>query len=178
MTAYWCLPCSLTHFRRNMNISSISYFSKSTEINTKYSALWDTLGMMLFTRNHIKLKLKKKSIGRSAEKFDLIWLSYRLVKAESRTLHCRFRVYASFRLTSYLSKLFTALIWHFIKISLNKMCWLLRGKVGYSTSRELRMQRFYLKFSHILHVTHLHFQFFYWWALKINQSLEIAFPSW
>ena len=30
------------------------------------------------------------------------------------------------------------------------------------TNRGLRMQRFYLKFTEILHVTHLHFPFFYW----------------
>ena len=39
---------------RNMNISSIFYFSKSTSINTQYSSLWDTLKMMLFTKYLIK----------------------------------------------------------------------------------------------------------------------------
>ena len=39
---------SLTYFWRNMNISSTSYFSKSTSKNTQYSSLWDTLKMMLF----------------------------------------------------------------------------------------------------------------------------------
>ena len=35
---------------RNMNISSIFYFSKLTSINTQYSSVWDTLKMMLFTK--------------------------------------------------------------------------------------------------------------------------------
>ena len=44
--------------------------------------------------------------------------------------------------------------------------------------RELRIQRFYLIFSDILHVTHLHFPFLYWWAFKVNQRLKIISPFW
>ena len=43
MTACWVPHYTSTHFWRNMNISSILYFSKSTSINTQYSSLWDTL---------------------------------------------------------------------------------------------------------------------------------------
>ena len=43
-------------------------------------------------------------------------------------------------------------------------------------SHELRMQRFYVTFSDILHVTHLNFPFFYLWAFKINQRLIIVSP--
>ena len=56
MTACWVLRSRLTYFWRNMNISSIFYFSKSTSINTQYNSLWDTLKMMLFTRYLIKWK--------------------------------------------------------------------------------------------------------------------------
>ena len=56
----WMLiPYSLTYSWRNMNILnifSIFCFSKSTSINTQYSGLCDTLGMMLFTKDHIKWK--------------------------------------------------------------------------------------------------------------------------
>ena len=48
-TACRVLRSRLTYFWRNMNISSIFYFSKSTSINTQYSSLWDTLKLMLFT---------------------------------------------------------------------------------------------------------------------------------
>ena len=54
MTACWVLHSRLIYFWRNMNISSIFYFSKSTSINTQYSSLWDTLEMMLFTKYLIK----------------------------------------------------------------------------------------------------------------------------
>ena len=60
MTACWVLLSRLAYFWRNMNISSIFYFSKSTSINTQYSSLWDTLKMMLFT----KYLIKGKRIGR------------------------------------------------------------------------------------------------------------------
>ena len=56
MTACWVLPSRFTYFWRNLNISGIFYFSKSTSINTYYSSLWDTLKMMLFTKNLIKWK--------------------------------------------------------------------------------------------------------------------------
>ena len=65
MTACWVLPSRLIYFWRNMNISSIFYFSKSTSINTQYSSLWDTLKMMLFT----KYLTKWKCIGRITWKF-------------------------------------------------------------------------------------------------------------
>ena len=65
MTACWVLRSRLTYFWRNMNISSIFYFSKSTSINTQYSSLWDTLKMMLFT----KYLIKWKRIGRISWKF-------------------------------------------------------------------------------------------------------------
>ena len=55
----------LTYFWRNMNISSIFYFSKSTSINTQYSSLWDTLKMMLFTKYFIKWNC----VGRISWKF-------------------------------------------------------------------------------------------------------------
>ena len=57
--------CRLIYFWRNMSISSIFYFSKSTSINTQYSSLWDTLEMMLFT----KYFLKWKCIGRISWNF-------------------------------------------------------------------------------------------------------------
>ena len=56
MTACRLLRSRLTYFWRNMNISSIFYFSKSTSINTQYSSLWGTLKMMLFTKHLIKWK--------------------------------------------------------------------------------------------------------------------------
>ena len=37
-------------------VSSIFYFSKSTSINTQHSSLWDTMQMMLFTKDLIKWK--------------------------------------------------------------------------------------------------------------------------
>ena len=55
----------LTYFWRNMNISCIFSFSKSTSINTQYRSLWDTLKMMLFT----KYLIKWKRIGRISCKF-------------------------------------------------------------------------------------------------------------
>ena len=60
MTACWVLHSWLIYFWRNMNISGIFYFSKSTSINKQYSSLWDTLKMMLFT----KYLIKWKCIGR------------------------------------------------------------------------------------------------------------------
>ena len=66
MTTCWVLCSTLTYFIwRNMNISSISYFWKSTLINTQYSSLCDTLKMMLF----IKYIIKWKCIGRMNWKF-------------------------------------------------------------------------------------------------------------
>ena len=56
MTACRVLRSRLIYFLRNMNISSIFYFSKSTSKNTQYSSLWDTLEMMLFTKYFIKWK--------------------------------------------------------------------------------------------------------------------------
>ena len=56
MTACWVSCSRLTNFQRNMNISTIFYFSKSTSINTQYSSLWDILMMMLFTKYPIKWK--------------------------------------------------------------------------------------------------------------------------
>ena len=60
MNACWVLRSRPIYFWRNMNISSIFYFSKSTSVNTQYSSLWDTLKMMLFT----KYLIKWKRIGR------------------------------------------------------------------------------------------------------------------
>ena len=65
VTACWVLHSKLTYFWRNMNISSIFYFSKSASINTQYSSLWDTLKVMLFT----KYLIKWKRIGRISWKF-------------------------------------------------------------------------------------------------------------
>ena len=59
------LRSRLTYFWRNINISSIFYFSKSTSINTQYSSLWGTLKMMLFT----KYLIKWKRIGRISWNF-------------------------------------------------------------------------------------------------------------
>ena len=67
MIACWVLRSRLTYFWRNMNISSIFYFSKSTSINTQYSSLWDTLKMMLFT----KYLIKWKASAESAENFGI-----------------------------------------------------------------------------------------------------------
>ena len=72
MTEYWVLCSTLTYFWRNMNISSIFYFSKSSSINTQYSSLWDTLKMMLFT---IYL-ITRKRIGRISWKFRY-WFNLR-----------------------------------------------------------------------------------------------------
>ena len=65
MTACWILHSSLIYFWRNMHISSIFYFSKSTSINIQYSSLWDTLKMMLF----IKYIIKWKHFSRISWKF-------------------------------------------------------------------------------------------------------------
>ena len=70
MTACWVLCSRLIYFWRNMNISSILFFSKSTSINTQYSNLWVTLKMMLFT----KYPIKWKRIGRIGWKFRY-WFS-------------------------------------------------------------------------------------------------------
>ena len=56
MIACWVWRSRLIYFRRNMNISSILYFSKSTSINAQYSSLWDTLQIMLFTK-YLKMKM-------------------------------------------------------------------------------------------------------------------------
>ena len=66
MTACWVLRSRLTYFWRNMSISSIFHFSKSTSINTLYSSLWHTLKMMLFT----KCLTKWKCIGRISWEFQ------------------------------------------------------------------------------------------------------------
>ena len=58
MTACRILHSSLIYFWRNMHISSIFYFSKSTSKNTQYSSLWDTLKMMLFSIYKILNKMK------------------------------------------------------------------------------------------------------------------------
>ena len=52
----WVLSSNCTYFWWNMNITSIFYFSKSTSLNTQHSGLWNTLGMMLFTKDLIKWK--------------------------------------------------------------------------------------------------------------------------
>ena len=65
MTACWVLRSRLTYFWRNMSISSIFHFSKSTSINTLYSSPWHTLKMMLFTKCLTKLKC----IGRISWEF-------------------------------------------------------------------------------------------------------------
>ena len=65
MTACWVSCSILVYFLRNINISSIFYFSKLTSINTRYSSLWDTLEMMLFT----KYLIKWTRIGRLSWKF-------------------------------------------------------------------------------------------------------------
>ena len=65
MTACWASRSRLTYLWRNMNISTIFYFSKSLSINTQNSSLWDTLKMMLFTKYFIKWK----RIGRISWKF-------------------------------------------------------------------------------------------------------------
>ena len=64
-TACQVLRSRLTYFWRNMNISNVFYFSKSTSINTQYSSLWGTLKMMLFT----KYLIKWKRIGRNSWNF-------------------------------------------------------------------------------------------------------------
>ena len=65
MTTCWVLGSRLIYLWRNMHISSIFYFSKSTSINTQHSSLWNTLKIMLFT----KYLLKLKPIGRISWKF-------------------------------------------------------------------------------------------------------------
>ena len=74
MTAYWVLHSRLIYFLRNMNISSIFYFPKSTSINTQYSSLWDTLKMLLLT----KYLIKWKCIGRISWKF-WYWFNFKIV---------------------------------------------------------------------------------------------------
>ena len=68
MTACWILHSSLIYFWRNMHISSIFYFSKSTSINTQYSSLWDTLKMMLFS---IKILNKMKMLWQNQLKISV-----------------------------------------------------------------------------------------------------------
>ena len=72
MTACRVLRSRLTYFLRNMNISSIFYFPKSTSINTQYSRLWGTLKMMLFT----KYLIKWKRIGRISWNFRF-WFDFK-----------------------------------------------------------------------------------------------------
>ena len=71
-TACQVLHSRLTYFWRNMDISSIFYFSKSTSINTQYSSLWGTLGMMLFT----KYLIKWKRIGKISWNFRY-WFNFK-----------------------------------------------------------------------------------------------------
>ena len=66
MIARRVLQSTLIYFGRNVNISSIFYFSKSTSINTQHSSLLDTQKMMLFT----KYLIKWKRIGRISWKFQ------------------------------------------------------------------------------------------------------------
>ena len=56
VTACCVLHSRLTYFWKNMNISSIFYFSKSTSTNTQCRSQWDTLKMMLFTKYPVKGK--------------------------------------------------------------------------------------------------------------------------
>ena len=56
MTTCWFWNSNSAYFLRNIDICSNFYFLKSTSINTQYSGLWDTLEMMLFTKNQIKWK--------------------------------------------------------------------------------------------------------------------------
>ena len=70
-TACRVLRSRLTYFWRNMNISSIFYFSKSTSINTQYSSLWGSLKIMLFT----KWLIKWKRIGRISWNFQY-WFDF------------------------------------------------------------------------------------------------------
>ena len=74
MTTCWVSHSRLTYFWRNMNISGILYFSKSTSINTQYSSLWNTLKMMLFT----KCLIKWKRIDRISWKFRY-WFNLTLI---------------------------------------------------------------------------------------------------
>ena len=60
-----------SYFLININISNILYFSKSTSTNAQYSGLWDTLWMMLFTKEHI---WKENALAESAEKLVLVYL--------------------------------------------------------------------------------------------------------
>ena len=60
MTACWVLRSGLIYFWRNMNISSIFCFSKSTSINTQYTSLWETLKLMLLKKKKRKRKKKKE----------------------------------------------------------------------------------------------------------------------
>ena len=72
---------------RNMIISSIFYFSKSTSINTQYSGLWDTEGIVLFTKDHIKWK----HIGRITWKnwfWFILTFSAELDAKRDKCLHC------------------------------------------------------------------------------------------
>ena len=87
--------CRLIYFWRNMNISSMFYFSKSTSINTQYSSLWDTLKKMLFT----KYLIKWKPIGRISWKF-WHWFNLKssmeldIKKKDVILVQCPFKVYA------------------------------------------------------------------------------------
>ena len=83
MTACWVLCSRLTYFWRNMNISSIFYFSKSTLINTQNSGLWDTRKMMLFR----KCLVKWKGIGR------ISWKCWYLFKILDRIRYKKDRCY-------------------------------------------------------------------------------------
>ena len=85
MTACWILHSSLIYFWRNMHISSIFYFSKSTSINTQYSSLWDTLKMMLFS---IKILNKMKMFWQNQLKISVSVLFKTLYWSWNRCYTC------------------------------------------------------------------------------------------
>ena len=64
MTAYWFLHSKLIYFHRNMNISRIFYFLKSTSINTQYSQ-WPTGHSVedAVAKDHIKTMLWQNQLN-------------------------------------------------------------------------------------------------------------------
>ena len=114
---HWVLHSRLTYFWRNLNISSIFYFSKSTSIYTIYSSLWDALKMMLFTKYLIKEKSWKTHRQNQLKISVLVWFKilYRIryKKIDVILVQCLFKPW--FPPYRYLLDLVT-LIWLSIPI--------------------------------------------------------------
>ena len=114
----WVLHSRLTYFWRNVNISSIFFFSKSTSINTQYSCLWDTLKMMLFTKYLIKMKTHwQNQLKISALVYFKILYRIRYKKIDVILVQCPFNVsilYPCFWYSDHKWPTVYTLLWNFI----------------------------------------------------------------